>query len=76
MTEFNISNSKIEQLNDHGDNVKVAGNSAPVVVAGSEAAQATGENNQLRIAPKNQPSLAAVIVKVVKRAWMWIFGSS
>ena len=67
MAEFNISNSKIEQLNNEGNNHKIANNSAPVVVSGGDAVQTGGKNNMVEVAQKEKPSFWA-------KAWEWLKG--
>lgn len=61
MAEFKITNSKVDQLNETGDNVKITGNSGQVVVAGSDANQVAGEKNTIQ---GGGPSL-------LKKAWNW-----
>jgi hypothetical protein len=73
MADFNITNSKIEQVNDTGDNYKIANNSAPVVVSGGEAVQTTGTNNKVAVAPKEQ-SVWAKLWDKVKAGWKAVFG--
>ena len=74
MAEFNISESKIEQLNDTGANYKVANNSAPVTVSGGDSVQTTGSGHKVRAALSQKPSLAAKLWGWARRAWQWIFG--
>ena len=74
MAEFNITNSKIEQLNDAGDNLKISNNSAPVVVSGTDAVQTSGTNNMVEVAPKDEPSFWANVWEWVKGGWKWIIG--
>jgi len=74
VAEFNISNSKIEQLNDAGDNLKISNNSAPVVVSGSDAVQTSGTNNMVEVAPKEKPSFGEKVWEWVKGCWKWITG--
>lgn len=62
MAEFRITDSKIHQLNDTGDNINVTGNSGQVVVAGNDANQAVGEKNTIQ---GGGPSL-------LKNAWNWL----
>ncbi|WP_020469343.1 hypothetical protein [Zavarzinella formosa] len=74
MAEFNIQNSKIEQVNDTGDNYKITGNSAPVVVSGNDAVQTAGTNNKVQVAPSEQPSIWGKLWEKVKGWWKTCFG--
>ena len=51
MGNFNISNSKVEQLNDTGDNYKIMGTQGPVAVThqDGQSIQATGNENRVSV---------------------------
>jgi hypothetical protein len=63
MANFNINNSKVEQVNDQGDNVKVTGNKGSVAVTKGEGqtVQTTGSENKVSV-EKPKDSL-------LKKAW-------
>lgn len=48
MAEFNISNSKVDQLNDAGDNIKVTGNQGAIAFTdqNGQTTQITGNENK------------------------------
>ncbi len=73
MTEFNITNSKIEQLNDKGNNYKLANKSGNNVVADKgNAVQAAGNENAINV---NQPkSFWSQAWEKIKAAWKWLLG--
>lgn len=73
MTTFNIQDSKIEQLNEQGNNVKVAGASGNVVVSqNGDVTQTAGEGNTVQVEQK--PGFFAALLKKLKAFWKWIFG--
>ena len=69
MAEFNISGSKIDQLNESGDNVKVTGNRGQVVVSGRDAGQAVGDNNRVQAASESWLSKAWAFLKGLWAKW-------
>lgn len=69
MAEFNISHSKIEQLNDVGDNVKIANNRAPVVVSEKEVIQTTGDGNKIQVERTEDSSLLSKFCDWIKGLW-------
>ncbi|HWA98776.1 MAG TPA: hypothetical protein VG713_09805 [Pirellulales bacterium] len=73
MTDFNISDSKIEQANSRGDNYKVTGNSAPVAISGRDAVQAGGGNSKASL--NHGSSLLAKLWRTVKTCWAYFFGT-
>ena len=74
MAEFNITNSTVEQLNDTGDNVKIAGNTAPVVVSGSEVVQTVGDGNMVEVTAPKAPSFWSQAWDKAKASWKWFIG--
>ncbi len=69
MTEFNIENSKIEQMSESGNNYKFTGNSGNVVVTESgDVAQTIGENNEVRTNKNQEKGL----IKSLFAAWQSI----
>ncbi len=73
MAEFNITNSKIEQLNDQGNNLKIANNSAPVVVSGGDTVQTAGDGNMVETI-QNEKSIWGRLWQSLKSGWKAIFG--
>lgn len=74
MTEFNIQGSKIEQLNDKGNNYKFAGKAENLAVSGSDAVvQTAGAGNTVKVEhPK--ASFWANLWKRISACWKWLFG--
>lgn len=70
---INILNSKIDQLNNEGDNVKIERNSAPVNVAGIDAVQTIGGENLVQT-NKKEESFILKIVELIKKCWRWLIG--
>jgi hypothetical protein len=65
MAEFNVSNSKIEQMNDTGDNVKITGNQGSVAITkDGQIAQTSGTGNTVEV---NKPQS-----NWLKKLWNWI----
>ena len=80
MAEFNFHNSRVEQVNDTGDNIKVEnkieGNTAPVAVSGmGPVAQAVGEDNTVN-AEKPSPGIWEKISKVWNAIKSWWTGGA
>lgn len=75
MANFNIRDSEIEQLNERGDNIKIAGNEAPVVVSGRDAAQAVGDRSQAKVGA-DKPSLFAQLKWMALKCWKYFFGNA
>ena len=73
-TNFNLSNNNIEQFNSKGDNVKIANNKGPVVVSDSDVIQTTGNDNEIKMAPKNKDYIGSAIYGWLLMAWKWSFG--
>lgn len=75
MSEFNIQNSKIEQLSSSGNNYKLVakdGNNA--VSAEGTVAQATGAQNQVQVDHKR--SFLAMLWAKIRVLWKWIKGGA
>jgi hypothetical protein len=74
MSEFNIHNSKIEQLNDAGNNYKFAGNADQnLVVEKGNAVQSHGDHNKNAITEPKKGFWSQAWSKVVA-CWKWITG--
>jgi len=74
MTNFNINNSKVEQLNDTGDNVKVVGNSGNIVMSDhGDVIQATGHDIKVKT-EKGKEGLWSMLVKKIKAVGTWFIG--
>ena len=73
MAEFNIQNSKIEQLNDTGGNYKVSSNSGAVGQNVNQV-QNSGTINSLSQSAGKDKSLIEKIWGWIKKAWLWIKG--
>lgn len=78
MAEFNIENSKVEQLNDAGDNIKITGNSGHVAISEKgNAVQTEGEKNKVNVDHKE--SFWSSLWGKVKACWKWfgrLFGGA
>lgn len=75
MSEFNIQNSKIEQLNDSGNNYKLVnrdGNNA--VSEEGNIVQAAGAHNKVQVDRK--ASFLAMLWAKIKVLWKWIKGGA
>ena len=74
MTNFNIRDSKVEQLNQDGDNIKLVGNSGNVVVSSKgDVVQSIGDQNKPSI-NQPKPSLWSLICKKIVAIWLWFKG--
>ena len=72
MAEFNIENSKIEQLNDAGNNIKITGNSGHVAISEKgNAVQTEGEKNKINVGEKKDDFWTLLWGKV-KACWKWL----
>jgi hypothetical protein len=75
VAEFKITNSKIEQLNDNGDNYKVANNSAPVAISGQGVVQTAGEGHDVKADQKPEgPTLLMKLWEYIKAGWKYVVG--
>lgn len=74
MGEFNIVDSKIEQLSDSGNNVKISSNSAPLALSGNDIVQTVGAGNTVEVGAADQPSFAAKVWEGFKNAAKWTVG--
>jgi hypothetical protein len=72
MSEFNIKNSKIEQLNTSGNNYKVtaAGNVAVTEKGGT--VQTVGTGNKVHV--DHKPGILSLLWQRVKSCWKWFIG--
>jgi hypothetical protein len=73
MTQFNIHNSKIEQVNASGNNYKLvsdSGNNA--VLEKGNIVQTTGTQNRVQVDHKD--GLWAMLWEKIKGLWKWIVG--
>jgi hypothetical protein len=77
VTNFNIQNSKIEQLNDKGDNIKLvseSGNNAVSQAGNVTQTSASASGGSARIeSPKEEGHLAWLWGKVKAGFW-WLLG--
>jgi hypothetical protein len=71
VSEFHISNSKIEQVNESGNNYKIAGNNASSEQG--SVVQTTGNENKVTVQPPKESFLATLWNKI-KTGWKWLFG--
>jgi hypothetical protein len=80
MSTFNINNSKVEQLNDSGNNIKFAGKAENNTVAEEgNVVQTTGAENKVTVdKPKEEPKEGfwAQAWKKVVVCWKWIRGGA
>jgi hypothetical protein len=65
MAEFHITNSKVEQVNDTGDNYKVTGNRGAVAVTqrNGQTVQVTGDGNKLQVGGAERKRLGRPLEK-------------
>lgn len=73
MTSFNIKNSKIDQLNSTGDNIKVANERGTVNISAGSSVHSSGRDSKAT-ATSGAPSFAALVVGAIARVKEWIFG--
>lgn len=71
MSQFNIQNSKIEQINDNGNNYKVSGTN--MISETGNVVSATG--NQSKLLVDRKENLGARIWSWIKGAFKWLFGA-
>ena len=74
MTKFNITNSKVEQLSDTGNNYKFAGKAENIALSDQgDVVQTTGTGNQVEVSQPEEGILAK-LWKAVKAGWSWLMG--
>jgi hypothetical protein len=74
MSEFNIQNSKVEQVNDGGNNYKFTGNSNTNAISEKgNVVQTTGTGNKVQV-DHSKPSLLSMLWTKIKACWKWLTG--
>jgi hypothetical protein len=72
MTSFNIQNSKVEQINDRGNNYKISGSGNNAISEKGNVAQAVGDENKVTA---GQHSLWAQVWDKLVAFWKWLRGA-
>jgi hypothetical protein len=73
MTEFNIQGSKIEQLNESGNNYKITGGSGNMALSDKGSlVQTIGDQNKVQVNEK--PSFWGQLWVWIRACWKWIAG--
>jgi hypothetical protein len=73
MAEFNIENSKVEQLNDAGNNIKITGNSGHVAISEQgNAVQTEGAENTVNV--DHEKGFWTLMCEKIKGCWAWLAG--
>jgi len=74
MTTFNVNNSKIDQLNDTGNNYQLSSTSGKIALSiHGSAVQVDGENNRVAVDHQKTDCLTKGW-NVLKQAGKWLFG--
>ncbi len=74
MTKFNITNSKVEQVSDTGNNYKFAGKAENIVLSEQGSViQTTGTSNTVSVDHPKKGFLATIL-NTVKSWWKWLTG--
>jgi ribosomal protein L6P/L9E len=77
MAEFNIENSKVEQVNDNGDNIKITGNSGQLVVShDGNAVQTAGTENKVKVEQGKKETFWSELWGKIKGCWKWLSGGA
>lgn len=73
MTQFNIDNSKVEQLNDNGNNYKFAGKSETNAVSEKgNVVQVTGDGSHKIQVDKPKEGFITMLMGKLTSAWKWL----
>lgn len=75
MTNFNIQNSKIEQLNESGNNYKIQGSGNNTISENGNVVQVVGDNNKVPFAEPKKSVISTLLGKL-SLAWKWLTSSS
>ncbi len=77
MAEFNIDNSKVEQLNDAGDNIKIIGNSGQIAISqDGNTVQTAGTGNKVKVEQGKKEGFLSELWDKIKGCWKWLFGGA